>query len=359
MRFGLSGDQEMLAASVRRYLQAEVSLDVVRAVASGEDGGAVWAGLAELGVPALLVPEAAGGLGLGLLDAVVVAECLGEAVAPAPFVGSAVCLPVALRAAGLAENDAWAELLGGLATGEVRVGAALVDAVAPRRDAGVRAAGGALSGRALYALDVDADHYLVADEARALYLVARDAEGLEVLPLTTVDRTRTTADLHFVETPARLVSSDPAVHAAVLDAARVMLAADTLGAAQHMLDAAVAYAKDREQFGRPIGSFQAVKHMCAQMASDLEPCRSLVWYAGHALQSVPDEAPLVACHAKAMLAEVGRSVAKTATEVHGGMGFTDLLGLHYWFKRIGANRQLLGAPELVREEAARLQGLVA
>ena len=138
-----------------------------------------------------------------------------------------------------------------------------------------------------------------------------------------------------------------------------MLAADTLGAAQHMLDAAVAYAKDREQFGRPIGSFQAVKHMCAQMASDLEPCRSLVWYAGHALQSVPDEAPLVACHAKAMLAEVGRSVAKTATEVHGGMGFTDLLGLHYWFKRIGANRQLLGAPELVREEAARRQGLVA
>ena len=124
MRFGLSGDQEMLAASVRRYLQAEVSLDVVRAVASGEDGGAVWAGLAELGVPALLVPEAAGGLGLGLLDAVVVAECLGEAVAPAPFVGSAVCLPVALRAAGLAENDAWAELLGGLAAGEVRVGAA-------------------------------------------------------------------------------------------------------------------------------------------------------------------------------------------------------------------------------------------
>ena len=138
-----------------------------------------------------------------------------------------------------------------------------------------------------------------------------------------------------------------------------MLAADTLGAAQNMLDQAVAYAKEREQFNRPIGSFQAVKHMCAEMAAHLEPCRALVWYAAHALDELPDESTLTACHTKAHLAEVGKFVAKTATEVHGGMGFTDLLGLHYWFKRIGFNRQMLGAPELVREEAARIQGLVA
>ncbi len=99
--------------------------------------------------------------------------------------------------------------------------------------------------------------------------------------------------------------------------------------------------------------------MCAEMAASLEPCRSLVWYAGHALDHMPEESRVTACHAKAHLAEVGRFVAKTATEVHGGMGFTDLVGLHYWFKRIGANRQLLGSPELVREEAARLQGMVA
>ena len=138
-----------------------------------------------------------------------------------------------------------------------------------------------------------------------------------------------------------------------------MLAADTLGAAQNMLDQAVAYAKEREQFNRPIGSFQAVKHLCAEMAAQLEPCRALVWYAAHALSAAPDEAHLVACHAKAHLAEVGAFVARTATEVHGGMGFTDLLGLHYWFKRIGFNRQALGTPELVREEAARAQNLAA
>ena len=86
---------------------------------------------------------------------------------------------------------------------------------------------------------------------------------------------------------------------------------------------------------------------------------SLIWYAAHSVRSMPEEARLMACHAKAHLSEVGQFVARTATEVHGGMGFTDLLGLHYWFKRIGFNRQLLGAPELIREEAARVQGLVS
>src|SRR3546814_14578733 len=114
------------------------------------------------------------------------------------------------------------------------------------------------------------------------------------------------------------------------------------------------YAGQREQFGRLIGSFQAVKHMCAEMAARHEPCRSLVWYAAHAFDAVPNEASLVACHAKSHTAEVHRFVARTSTEVHGGMGFTDLLGLHYWFKRIGFDRQVLGGPEAVRAEAAAL-----
>ena len=124
-----------------------------------------------------------------------------------------------------------------------------------------------------------------------------------------------------------------------------------------MLDQAVAYSLERKQFNRVVGSFQAVKHMCAEMASQLEPSRAFVWYAGHAFDEVTADAAATACHAKAHLAEVGQFVAKTSTEVHGGMGFTDLLGLHYWFKRIGFNRQLLGSPEAVRHEAAVLQGL--
>jgi alkylation response protein AidB-like acyl-CoA dehydrogenase len=120
---------------------------------------------------------------------------------------------------------------------------------------------------------------------------------------------------------------------------------------------AVGYAQERTQFGRLIGSFQAVKHLCAEMAAELEPCRALVWYAAYAFDALPSEASVVAAHAKAHLSEVTRFVARTATEVHGGIGITDLLGLHYWFKRVGLDRQLLGGPERVREMAAEIQGL--
>jgi alkylation response protein AidB-like acyl-CoA dehydrogenase len=143
------------------------------------------------------------------------------------------------------------------------------------------------------------------------------------------------------------------------DAVWTILAADMLGASGAMIAKAVAYAQDRKQFGRVIGSFQAVKHLCAEMTAQLEPCRALVWYAAYAALAAPAEAPLMAAHAKALLSEVSRFVARTSTEVHGGMGFTDLLGLHYWFKRVGLDRQLYGGPERVRVEAARMQGLAA
>ena len=124
-----------------------------------------------------------------------------------------------------------------------------------------------------------------------------------------------------------------------------------------MIEKAVSYAKERKQFNRVIGSFQAVKHMCAEMAADLEPCYAMLWQAAHSFDHDPDEARLQACQAKSHIAEVAKMVSKKATEVHGGMGFTDLLGLHFWFKRIGVNRHILGSPEIVREEAAIAQNL--
>jgi len=361
MEFGLSEEQTLLTDSLRRHLAERVKLDRVRAVADGGDDGDIWQELSELGVPALCVPEAAGGLGLGLLDAALVAERLGFAVAPTPFVGTAVMAVTALTRA-----EGWDELLGTIARGERRLGVATAEATQPRADAGMegtvdaaRGGQGRLNGKALFALDAPADHYLIADARQHLWLADAGAEGLTVEPLATIDRTRRTAELICRDTPAACLSTDPEDFRHMLDAGRVMLAADTLGAAQYMLDAAVAYAGEREQFGRPIGSFQAVKHLCAEMAAALEPCRSMVWYAGYALDALPSERRLYACQTKAHLAEVGRFVARTATEVHGGMGFTDLLGLHYWFKRIGANRQLLGAPEFLRDEAAALQGLAS
>ena len=357
MEFGVSQEQTLLQDSVNKFLKDNAALDTVRKVATGDQSdAAIWQGLTELGIPGLLVPEAKGGVGLGCMDAALVAERLGYNVTPAPFISSAVMAPLALVAAGGQD-----ELLGEMVAGKSRVGIAFSESVGARADAGVTTTSGKLNGKSLFVLDSDADWFLVAvaiDQSHnALYLVARDA--VSVTPLTTIDKTRSTCELQFEGAPAKLLTDDPNIYTKVLDAGRVMLAADTLGAAQNMLDQSVAYAKQREQFNRPIATFQAVKHMCAEMAADLEPCRSMVWYAAHALDHIVDESRLTACHTKAHLSEVGRTIAKTATEVHGGMGFTDLLGLHYWFKRIGFNRQMLGAPEQVREEAARIQGLAA
>jgi alkylation response protein AidB-like acyl-CoA dehydrogenase len=355
MEFGLSEEQTLLADSVTRFLAEQVPLDRVRRFAETGDDLEIREGLTALGVPGLLVPESAGGVGLSCLEAALVAEALGYHATPAPFLGTAVGAPIALSGARGDQDARLAEI----ASGSLRIGLAVGESVGTRADAGVRRQHDALSGKTLFVTDFPADAYLVADDRRHLHLVRADARGVTTRPLTTIDRTRPTGELALDSTPVEVTIDDPAVLTRVLDAARVMLAADTLGAAQSMLDKAVAYAAERKQFNRPIGSFQAVKHMCAEMAAALEPCRAMVWYAAHAFDHIPAEAHVTACHTKAHLAEVGKFVARTATEVHGGMGFTDLLGLHYWFKRIGYNRQMLGAPELLRDEAARAQQLTA
>ena len=359
MDFALNDEQRMLQESIAGYLETGCTLDRVRAVAEAGEARAddVWRGLADLGAHAVLVPEEYGGVGLGLLEAALIGEALGGATAPIPYVASSVMAPIALRAAGSEQQKE--EWLPRIATGDAVFGVGVTEEIGRRETDGVRAEDGALHGKAMFVLDaVDASRLIVAASG-ALHLV--DPASAKSTRLKTIDRTRTVSEVVFDGTPAELLpgsadSREPLLQA--IDAGRIMLAADTLGAAQTMLDKAIAYAKERRQFNRVIGSFQAVKHMCAEMAAELEPCRSLVWYAAHAYRAIPEEGRLMACQAKAHLAEVGKFVARKSTEVHGGMGITDLLGLHYWFKRIGFNRQLLGAPELVREEAARVQGWV-
>jgi alkylation response protein AidB-like acyl-CoA dehydrogenase len=363
MDFALSHDQKMMQASVAGTLDRVCPLERVRAFAeTGEEVARdIWAALTELGASGLLIAEEYGGLGLTLLDAALVAESLGAHVAPTPFLGSAVLAPLALMRAGSAtQRSHW---LPRLAAGEVLAGVALAETVSGARDgAGVVASGTSLTGTALFAMDtVGAELIIVADAAGDLWLVSGDAPGLTRTRLTTIDLTRRLEELCFEATPAEPLSHGDtgATLARLRDAAWTLLAADMLGASGVMIDKAVAYAKERRQFGRLIGSFQAVKHLCAEMAAELEPCRALVWYAAYAADAVPAEASLTAAHAKAHLSEVSRFVARTSTEVHGGMGITDLLGLHYWFKRVGADRQLLGGPERVRHLAAVMQGLAA
>jgi alkylation response protein AidB-like acyl-CoA dehydrogenase len=360
MEFGLSEDQRLMQDSVRRTLEKVSSLERVRVAAEARDAKAldVWHALVDLGVPGLLIDEEYGGMGLKLLDAALIAEALGRFVAPVPYIASSVMAPVALAALGSsAQKEAW---LPRLASGDAVAGVAIAEFVSGAREgAGVTAKGGRLSGKSLFVMDFGAaEVFIVADTAGGLHLVPADAKGLTKVALTTIDLTRSIGELQFDNVEAEALASGDAKAGLqrVIDAGHVMLAADTLGAGWMMIDKAVDYAKERKQFGRVIGSFQAVKHLCAEMASEIEPGRSLIWYAAHAFDEVPEEASLMAGHAKSFMGEVGRFVARTATEVHGGMGFTDLLGLHYWFKRIGLDRQLLGSPERVRSRLAALQG---
>ncbi len=347
MEFALSEDQRLLQDSLKGVLASAASLDQIRKIAAGDAdaSSALDTALADFGLASLLVPEDAGGLGLGLLDACLVQEALGYHIAPSGFLANALAATVL---------GAYPDLLTLIAAGEARFGLSLTELTSRRDGAGVSFADGKLTGTSLLAMNVEgATHLLVADNSRQLHVVQVRKNDNR---MRTIDRTRAFHEVKYAggKPVARPESDDR-----FLAIARLLVAADTLGATQAMLDKAVAYAKERQQFGRVIGSFQAVKHMCAEMAAKLEPARALVWHAAHALDINDPEGPVMATLAKAHLAEVGTFVARTSTEVHGGMGFTDLVGLHYCFQRIGVNRQLFGSPEQTRQTAAELQGLVA
>ena len=202
--------------------------------------------------------------------------------------------PTALVASG-GDHD---ELLAEIAAGTTRIGIAFGEAIKRRNNAGVTVKDGRMSGTSMYAFDAEANAYLVADQHQHIYLVRADDPGLKRSHLATVDKTRRTVELNYDNVTADLVSDDASVFTATVDIGRMALAADTLGAAQNMLDQAVEYAKQREQFNRPIGSFQAVKHMCAEMAAQLDDIRGSVEAVGLPLGLDPtahaDEARVVA-----------------------------------------------------------------
>jgi len=363
MEFGLSDDQKMLQDSVRRFAENKLPLEKVREYANSKTGHNpdIWNGLVELAATGVIIPEQFGGAGFKMLDAVVILEALGRTVAPAPFTGSAIMAPAALLAGGSeAQKEEW---LPQIASGEVKFGVGVTECISTRDSKGVTLSGDTLSGTAMFVIDGGpADVFLIAAGPDTMAIVPRNAQGVTVTQLTTIDFSRMHAEVKLENVKADLLGgkgkAGNAIRQAIL-AGRLALAADTLGAAEVMIYKAVEYAKERKQFERVIASYQAVKHMCAEMITELEPFRSLVWYAGHAYDEVPDEALINVLLAKSGIDEAGKFIIRTATEVHGGMGFTDLMGLHYWYKRVSVNRALLGTPELLRNEAAIAQGWLA
>ena len=352
MEFSLSQEQKLLQQSLKRFFEDRQS--GAGQPPEPETADDCRTSLAQLGVLGTLVSESLGGSGLSLLDAALVGEEIGRACAPISWHSAGVMAPLALAEPDIAADAPAGRWLSALARGEALIGTALSSGLHSNSPDGPQYRDGKLTGMALMATDTPGAQAWVVEADDKLWLVEADAPGLQTTAMQTIDRLRAFGSLQLDGTPATpLPRLQPAQ---LVQVGRIALAAETLGAAEHMLYRAVAYACERQQFDRVIGSFQSIKHLCADMAAELEPARALIWQAAHSWDLDSEEAPWLACHARAVMAEAGTFIARTATEVHGGIGFTEEYGLHAWFKRIGCNRQLLGGPERVREEAARLQG---
>jgi alkylation response protein AidB-like acyl-CoA dehydrogenase len=376
MDFGLSEEQELLQQSARDFLARECPTTLVREMARSEDGfsRALHGKMAALGWTGLVIPQALGGLGLRMLDLALLAEEMGRAVVPGPFFSSSVLAALCLMYGGAtALKKQWlpriaaGEAIGALAFLEEsdRLDAAGVAARCTRHGAAYR-----LNGTKMFVTDAHvADVIIAAFRSRAdaesgvnLFAVPRGTLGVSVVPLRNIDQTRRPCEVVFrnVEVPASAWLADYtrgwSALSRVMDAACVVLAADCLGGAQRALEMSVEYAKVREQFGRPIGSFQAVKHMAAEMASEIEPARSLVWYAAYAYDQQRRQASQAASMAKARLSDVYSRTTNRAVQIHGGIGFTWEHDMHLWFKRAKWNETAFGDTTFHRERLAQIAG---
>jgi alkylation response protein AidB-like acyl-CoA dehydrogenase len=338
---------------VRRFLAEKSPASEVRRLMESEAGydPAVWAELARLGVTGLVVPEKYGGAGCGPVEQLVVCEEMGAALLCAPYLASAVLAAEALAASD--DEAAQADLLPGIADGSV------IGTLAVAQE--LTAAGNLLDGSVSFVPDgMIADLILVlaaTDAGPSLFAVDGGASGLTRRALQTLDMTRRQASLSFSQTPGRLVGP-PGAGAAIAARAKragvLALAAEQVGGAQRCLDMSVAYAKVRVQFGRAIGSFQAIKHMCADMLLEVESARSAAYYAAWAAADEAADLALAVSLAKAYCSEAYFHVAAANIQVHGGIGFTWEHDAHLYYRRAKSAEAMLGTPAEHREVVAGL-----
>ncbi len=370
MDFGLSEEQEQLKNSARDLLRNECSTALVRGAMAEPDGmpRELYRKIAGLGWAGIIIPEEFGGAGLGLLDmAILLAEC-GYAAMPGPFLFSSTLAASALMLGGsdalkrrwlpaLADGSA----IGALAIVEENDSLSLGDIAAHARKDG---AGYALNGVKMFVPYAHiADFVIVAarDGGDAgdlgFWLVERGARGMSADVLVNLDQTRRVSRLRLdgVAVPAEArLNGGVAMLDRLIDIGAVAIAADSLGGIERALEMAVEYSKIREQFGRPIGSFQALKHLAADIVAELEPARSLLWYAAYAQDALPAEASRAAAMAKARFSDIYTRATGRSVLMHGGIGFTWEHDIHLWFKRARFNESMFGSPVFHRERLARL-----
>jgi alkylation response protein AidB-like acyl-CoA dehydrogenase len=371
MNLDESPEQRQLRESVRRFLADRAPLPRVRELMEAADAtdADVWrqAGT-QLGLQGIAIPEEYGGAGFSFAEQAIVLTELGGALYTGPYLASAVLAATALLASE--DEGARRELLPGIASGETIATLAFTeddgswDPESIRMAAAKNGPGWRLDGHKSFVLDGHGAGLILtvasADTGLSLFAVDGAAAGLSRRVLPTLDQTRRLARCEFSEVPARLIGSPGTARGVLdrtLDVAAIALAAEQLGGAQRALDMAVEYAKIRHQFGRPIGSFQAIKHRCADLLLEVESLRSAVSYAAAAVAAGSPEVPVLAALLKACGSEVYSHVAAENIQIHGGIGFTWEHDAHLYLKRAKASELFLGDGSYHRERLAARIGL--
>jgi alkylation response protein AidB-like acyl-CoA dehydrogenase len=371
MNFAFTDEQEELRKTVRAFLDAKSPESAVREQMETEAGydEAVWRQMGEqMGLQGLSIPEEFGGSGYTFIELGIVLEEMGRSLLCAPFFSTVVLASNTLLHSG--DDAAKKDYLPGIASGETIATVAFTEPSGKWDEAGIEmqasAAGDGwtLSGTKMFVLDGHTANLIIVaartPQGVSLFAVDGDAAGLTRTALSTMDQTRKQARLEFEGTPARLVGTDGDgwnVLSRVLDLVAIGLAAEQVGGAQKVLDMAVEYAKVRVQFGRPIGSFQAIKHKCADMLLEVESAKSAAYYGMWCASELNDELPSVASLAKAYCSEAYFHAAAENIQIHGGIGFTWEHPAHLYFKRAKSSELLFGDPTYHRELLAQRIGI--
>ncbi|HYR39213.1 MAG TPA: acyl-CoA dehydrogenase family protein [Methylomirabilota bacterium] len=379
MNFGFNDEQELLRSTARKFFDNECPSTTVRALMEDSSGMTpeLWKKLAEQGWLGLIAPEEHGGMALGIVDLVVLLEEMGRAVVPGPFFSTVLLGGLALLEAGNdAQKKAW---LPKICSGEARATLAWMEPSAEMGAAGItlqaagKGSGFTLNGTKLFVHDAHtADVIVVAartasgqnpEDGISLFLVPTGTPGLAVTLLPTMDQTRKLCEVTLTNVALGgdaimgALGAGWKALARVIDRATVGLCAEMCGGAQKVLDMTVEYAKIRQAFGRPIGSYQGVKHRAADMLVDVENSKSITYYAAWAMDEGVPEGPLAVSMAKAYVSDAYRRVSGAGIQLHGGIGFTWEHDLHLYFKRAKGSEFTFGDATWHRERVAQLVNL--
>jgi alkylation response protein AidB-like acyl-CoA dehydrogenase len=376
MNFAFSEEQEQLREAVRKFMEAKSPSWYVRRLMETTEGydEAVWKQMAqELGLQSLHLPEAHGGQGFTFVELGIVLEEMGRVLLCAPYFSTVVLAADAIMNA--ATDTQQGELLPGIASGETIAALAFTepngrwDASGITMEASGKGDSYQLSGTKMFVIDGHTANTIITvarlagtsgEDGISFFAVDGDASGLTRTPLATMDQTRKQARLDFSDVAARPLGEPGAGWAALsktLDQAAVGLSNEMVGGAQKVLEMAVDYAKVRVQFGRPIGSFQAIKHKCADMLLEVESAKSAAYYAAWAAAEDNEELPVVASLAKAYCSDAYFHAAAENIQIHGGIGFTWEHDAHLYFKRAKSSEILLGDATYHRELLAQRIGI--